>query len=95
VAALQDSLNNESSRTIQLRDEVGDRTAEVSRLRGEVRDLQTELEVAQSGAGFSSVSEQVARLTRERDELKTRLERLLRAVGKDGLKLVRPAPPTS
>lgn len=89
--ALEASLKEEGTGKAHLRDEVSRVAAELAAARRDVRDLETELSVARSGASFSSVSGEVEQLRRERDELASRLERDSTAVRttKEGLALVR------
>ncbi len=84
LAAVEKLLSEETVKTGKLRDELADVSAQFARSRQEIKDLETELSLAQSGAGMSAISDEIARLSAERDELSARLERMARpvAVGK-------------
>ncbi len=56
IAELVASLQTESGRVVHLREEAGSLAAEIARLRTEVRDLQMELNVAQSGVDLTGAS---------------------------------------
>jgi hypothetical protein len=76
IGALQEAARLESANAMRWREELARQAEELATARRELRDLETELSVAQSGAGYSSISGEIARLTQERDELAARLERL-------------------
>lgn len=56
VSALELSLQHEANRNLQLSEELSARCAELARRKTEARDLETELSVAQSGAGWSGIT---------------------------------------
>lgn len=52
VAELEGRVQEERAKCVQLHDSLAERCAELARSRREVKDLETELSVMQSGAGF-------------------------------------------
>jgi chromosome segregation ATPase len=78
IVLLQETVRSESAQSARWREELAQRAAELAAARRELRDLETELSVAQSGAGYGAVSGEIERLTQERDELAVRVERLTR-----------------
>lgn len=80
IAAMDEAGRSSSDETLRLREQLGSRDAELATARRDLRDLETELSLAQSGSDFTSISGEMARLSRERDELAARLERLTRLV---------------
>jgi chromosome segregation ATPase len=52
VAELEARVQEERAKCVQLHDSLSERCAELARSRREVKDLETELSVLQSGAGF-------------------------------------------
>jgi hypothetical protein len=59
-----------------MREELSQRAEELARSQRDLRDLQTELSVANSGAGLALVPDELTQLRIERDELAARLSRL-------------------
>jgi chromosome segregation ATPase len=80
LLSVEATLHNETGKTGKLRDEFADQAALLAKSRREIKDLETELSVVQSGAGLSAVSDEIARLSAERDELTARLERMSKPV---------------
>jgi chromosome segregation ATPase len=80
LAALQVTLEKQQSETVRVRDELAERSAELARARQQAKDFETELNVVQSGAGLSAVSDEIQRLRAQRDELEARLQRLTKPV---------------
>ena len=80
LLGFEGTLRNETEKTGKLRDEFADQAALLAKSRREIKDLETELSVVQSGAGLSAVSDEIARLSAERDELTARLERMTKPV---------------
>lgn len=83
ILAAQVQFREACDHTTTLREELATRSAELAATRRDLRDIETELSVVQSGAGLSSISEEIARLRLERDELAARLERLTRLLPAD------------
>ncbi len=75
VSARDAALAETTAAVITAREQLADRSAELARSRREAKDLETELGIVQSGTGLGAFSEEIARLTRERDELRARLDR--------------------
>ena len=84
MVSLDAALRDETAKTGKLREELAERSALLARSQQDNKDLETELSVAQSGAGLSAVSDEIARLRAERDALMARLRRVTKpvAVGK-------------
>ena len=80
LAGMETMLREETARAGKAREELAELAAQLARSRQETKDLETELSVVQSGAGMSAISEEIARLSAERDELSARLERMTRPV---------------
>jgi chromosome segregation ATPase len=80
LAGMETMLREETARAGKMREEVAELAAQLARSKQETKDLETELSVVQSGAGMSAISEEIARLSAERDELSARLERMTRPV---------------
>ncbi len=70
------ALQEAGSVATRAREELAAANAELARSRRELKELETELGIARSGAGMSVFSDEVARLTQERDYLRARLEEL-------------------
>jgi chromosome segregation ATPase len=80
VVALEAASAEQMAAASKMRDELGERSAELARAKQQVKDLETEINVVQSGAGLSAVSDEIARLRAERDELAGQLQRLKQPV---------------
>lgn len=80
IAEMDQAGRSSSDETLRLREQLGSRDAELATARRDLRDLETELSLAQSGSDFTSISGEMARLSQERDELAARVERLTRLV---------------
>jgi chromosome segregation ATPase len=80
LAGLEATIQEKIGEAGKLRDELAERCAELASARQQVKDLETEINVMQSGAGLSAVSDEIARLRAERDELTARLARLTKPV---------------
>lgn len=78
------ALKEAGAATAQVREELTAAKAELARSRRELKDLETELGIARSGAGLSVFSDEVARLTQERDQLKSQLVELAARSRADG-----------
>jgi chromosome segregation ATPase len=76
VVALEAASGEQMTAASKLRDELAERSAELARAKQQVKDLETEINVVQSGAGLSAISDEIARLRAERDELAARLQHL-------------------
>lgn len=55
IAALDATIKTEAGKLLEVREQGGAMQAEIIRLRGEIRDLETELSVAQSNVGLATV----------------------------------------
>jgi len=80
LAALEATVQQKIGEAVSLRDELAERSAELARTNRQVKDLETEINVVQSRAGLSAISDEIARLCTERDELLARLDRLTKPV---------------
>lgn len=83
LAEMKKVLTEECKKTVELRKELTGRAEETIRARVQIKNIETELDVAQ--AGSEVVAEQLQRLTEQREDLTDRLLALgADAVGSDG-----------
>lgn len=80
LAAMETALRGEAEKAVKLREEMAALSAELARSKREARDLETEISLLQSSSGMSAISDEIARLSAERDQLTARLERLTRPI---------------
>jgi chromosome segregation ATPase len=74
------ALAEATAAAARAREELAERSAELARSRRDAKGLETELGILQSGDGLGAISDEIAHLTRERDELKAQLDRLAQQV---------------
>lgn len=74
VAQLRKTLKDECSKTQELRVELTNRAEQTIRAQVKMKDMETELSVAQ--AGSTAVADEINRLAQERDELTGRIQAL-------------------